>query len=306
MITTRLLAGTALITLAACGGGSTTVGDGFTSPFLGSTGTTSANGLAFADKILTISDADGQTVNVKVGYMQHDTGAYSIVFAEESLTPDDNVELTLGNGTITWNGSGYTLDGSGDWLIDSYSAGTYGDVINFYDYSGPEYDGMLVYGFETSPDAIANLTDTLIYQGYFEGWGMATDGEGNITEVGSYLGGNMTMTAIMSAGTVSGDIAAETYPDFLAGLEGDFVTVDMSFAGDIDGNGFQTSLSIDGCDAGFTCTGSGDISGVFFGPNAEETGGLGFVDLTVTEDGVPENIHNLETPAGFYATEPPV
>ena len=143
--------------------------------------------------------------------------------------------------------------------------------------------GAYVFGFETSPAVISDLGNgTITYSGNFQVYGSRGGSEVTDTE----YEGALTIIADFGSSvnvTLDGELAGVGSMDLSNG------SIPMSR------NGFSGALN---CGPGCSGSGSG-ISGTFYGPNAEEVGGVLSIDVNnaggQTYDGVGTFIIVLPT-----------
>lgn len=260
--------------------------------FFGSTdAATAANGLPFANTTSSIADLENETATVRLVRFVTDqeTGDTRIEITSETFTIDDSDE---GNFTATFGGETITFldkigERNGGIVTDLREAaeGDFAKAVSIFSSAeanmmatGENTEGFLITGFETDPDAIAALAPTgeVTYLGTLRGAGTLFEGED--LENAVIFSGVTTITADFGTGTVSGST------DLVVGLDGDLdVTLDFNGA-DITGNGFSTDLNVADCTAGLACTTDSQLAGVFYGPDANELGGLAAIDVTGTND----------------------
>lgn len=257
-----------LILLAACGGSGGS-GGGTTDPLAGPPG---PNGLVYGGVGINLDDAEGTTMTLDTaGYTTAGGGATSVSTGQTVLLDSGALSGAL-NGTIQvageqvtiTNGSGTTTGGDTVAVIyEDSRSGTYSGALEILvvdSGGGVVGENVFVFGFETDPTNIAlRNAGSLTYTGGFQGNGQldgtATEYEGTITLTANFTG----------SGNVSGS---------LDGTLGGATDVDMSMpAAGISGNGFGGNLN---CALGCTNGGAagGSIDGVFYGPDAEEVGGI--------------------------------
>jgi hypothetical protein len=180
------------------------------------------------------------------------------------------IEIDGQNVTIT-NGSG-TVPGGPSVAVnyDPDLSGTYAGVLEITVADGGAVIGenTIVFGFESNPTEITGRTSgSLTYVGDFQAFGHF-DGAPQTEYAGA-----MTLVANFSgSGTVSGS---------LSGQVNGAVDVNMNInSTPISGNEFSPTLSCTTCGT----TNDGQIIGNFYGPNADEVGGVMTFDFTVSGD----------------------
>ena len=284
----NFLAIAAVAVLSGCGGGG---GDGGTTPPAGS------NGLPFGSNGQNLSDAEGvnvvaegasfavgsgpaigpATIRVNAGFFGGGGATNSLdgtlqIFGE-------TVTITNGVGTLSTNEEVRLIfepDRVGTYVaaVDAAVSDVTGGTING--------GGAYVFGFETSPSAMSGLSGgTTTYTGGFQ-------------TSGSFAGSTDTETEYEGGITIVADFGSSVDVTLDGTFDG---TTNMDLSNGsipISGNGFSGGLS---CDLGCSGTGSA-ISGTFYGPNADEVGGVLSIDVTVggqTYDGVGTFIIVLPT-----------
>ncbi len=263
----RLAAPLCLVVVAACSES-------------GDPATIDTNGLPFGASGQSLEDVAGVTMSLRAG--GYTAGGSSSIVSAQTIRIDAGSliagagatalsgEVEIGGETIIiTDGAGVTSDGREVQLIyDPSASGTYAGALDIAIFEASEIvqESALVFGFETDPDVIAaRTTGTLTYDGEFFASG---DLGGDL----AIFEGDMTLVADFSgAGTVSGEFAGE--------LQGfDRITLDIDPSA-ITGNDFSGTTA---CRA--LCTGGGEISGTFYGPDAEEVGGVLIFDLQAATD----------------------
>lgn len=264
-----------IVVLTACSGG----GGDDDDPAPNTTGT---NGLPFGEAGQTLEDAEGVELSTTMASYNVGLGA--------SLNEGQFVQIDSGtldgafNGEISVNGEritisdslGVTSDGNNVQVFyEPMDSGIYAgavDVLISDGTSGAQIsENAFVFGFETSPDAIAGrTTGTLTYVGGYQA-------SGSLGGEFSEFDGTMTLTADFDgAGSVAGELSGEVSGGG---------RIEMSFGSlDISGSGFSGDIA---CDSGCSGVSAGEIAGAFYGPDAEEVGGVlafEFEDDTSSDD----------------------
>lgn len=265
---------TAFVALTACGGGGGDGGGG------GGGATPGTNGLNFGAAGQQLSDAEGTAVTMNAASLQVG-GTPSISsatitvdsgFFNGATTDLDGTIQIFGETVTITNGVGALATGEDVRLTyEPNRSGTYAAAVDatVSNATGGTLNGesAYVFGFETNPDAIAaRTTGSLTYTGDFQATLSAdqantqTEYEGGITVVVDFVG----------------DDADFTLDGVLAGA----TDVDLTATGlDIAGNGIAGGLNCTlGCSGG---AGSSDVDATFYGPDADELGGVLTVDIEV-------------------------
>lgn len=287
----------AIVALTACGGGG---GGGDTGGGGGGGGgsvdpTPGSNGLPFGaegqtlpddavDEVITMRSASFQarsaptietaTITVDAGFFQGDTpnldGTITIFGGPE-------VTITDGQGVLA----------SGETVTVTYEPNrtlTYAAAIEVSvgSMDGINGEAAYVFGFETDPATIEGRTGgTVTYRGDFQSFGSLGGAPNSDTE---YAGG-MTV-GVDFTGTGNATVA-------LDGQIGGTQNVDMGGTMGLDGNRFAGGLT---CVTGCVNTGS-EIDATFYGPNADELGGVLAIDITVTGVGDYDGVGTFILPA---------
>ena len=296
-----LLAATAL---TACGSASTIGTSGALN--ISTTGADAANGAGFAGELASPDDFLGKTITIPLVYAYYnpETEAHDLVVRDFVAVIDEEADFGTGEGiTITLDGVPYDPEADGsDVYLSFWEDSEFGGLVNFYGTlaSGEYFDGMAVAGLETNPDTIAEMSDTLTYYGYFDGWGNFIAADGSVDDYTSSVGGDVTIEANFGTGMASGVFETD---ELYAYNEGEdlYPTVTFEFEDAIMGNGFNAELTMS-CSEGFTCEGGGEIGGAFFGPGAEDVGGIAALEGTITAGDDTDGAITFEHPSGFYAS----
>jgi hypothetical protein len=288
------------LTLSACGGG----GGGGDDSGGGSGGggggvdpTPGSNGLPFGavgqtlpddavDQAITMRSASFQSggaptienarITVDAGFFQGDTpnldGTITIFGNSAPIT------LTNGQGVLA-SGETVTLTYEPN-RTGAYAAAIEASVGSLNDING---EAAYVFGFETDPATIAARSGgTVTYTGDFQSFGSLAGAPNSDTE---YAGG--MIVGVDFTGTRNATVA-------LDGQIGGTQDVDMSGTMGLVGNGFFGDLNCN--TAGCTNNGS-EIDATFYGPNADELGGVLAIDITVTGVGTYDGVGTFILPA---------
>ncbi|PJI91397.1 hypothetical protein BC777_0224 [Yoonia maricola] len=263
-----------VMTLTACGGGG---GDGGSNTDSGGGGgTPGPNGLPFGAEGQSLDDAEGVAATslaatVEQGNapdIENVTITVNRDFFDGGLNDLDGTIEIFGETVIISNGSGNL---NGDEVLLTFEpnrVGTYTAVfdIDVVDSSGTTGAGAYVFGFETDPTVIAaRTTGSLIYNGDFQATGsldggpVDTEYEGDITITVDFVGDS---AGVDIDGTLNGSTTVNLDADSIA----------------LSGNGFSGGLE---CTSGCNGVGSSSIDATFFGPDADEVGGVLGVDVSV-------------------------
>jgi hypothetical protein len=282
----------ALVALTACGGGG---GGGGTGGGGGGGGgvdpTPGSNGLPFGAVGQTLPAAEVETVTMRSASFQ--VGNAPTI---ETVTITVDADFFQGSpenldGTITilgepnpiriTNGTGTLASGqevvltyedirSGTW---SAAVEASADSLNGADAIQSAY----VFGFETNPTTVATgVTGTSTYTGVFQAQGSLNGANNTDTE---FAGGMGVVVNFAGTGTASVDLLN-------ARINGVGTEVDMDGQFDLAGNGFNGSLA---CASG-GCSGTGQIDATFYGPNADELGGVLTFDVAVSGQGTFDGV----------------
>ncbi|WP_342070835.1 transferrin-binding protein-like solute binding protein [Yoonia algicola] len=281
----------ALVALTACGGG----GGGGDTGGGGGDPTPGSNGLPFGAVGQTLLiDAVDRPITMRSASFQAGS-APSIVPATITVdagffqggTANLNGTITIFGETVTIENGQGTLDDSDEVVVVTfepnrpsaenpaiYTAALEVNVSGqgFNDVNG---EAAYVFGFETEPDTIAARTGgTLTYVGDFQSFGSLGGANNAQTE---YAGG--ITVAVNFAGSGNAIVT-------LDGQIGGTGNVDMAGNIGLTGNGFAGELN---CTTG--CTGAAsEVDATFYGPNANELGGVLAIDITATDFGTYDGV----------------
>ncbi|MDO6590721.1 hypothetical protein DS901_05310 [Loktanella sp. D2R18] len=259
----------ALLSTTACGGGG-----GDEDPVV--TPDPGANGLPYGVVGQDLSDAEGTEMSLAAAGYDTSVGASvtqggTVTLATDFLTggPADlsaldatifmfGEEVTISNGSGVLNGNVVTL------TYEPSRSGDYAGAISIANHtSGGVYQGetAYVFGFETDPADMETI-GTVNYSGGFLAQGVSGASEAE------YEG--TIAIAVNFAGTATGS---------LDGVVGGSTDMDMTLSGGtLSGNAITAGL---GCSVG--CSGDGDLDATFYGPNADELGGVLAIDTNTFE-----------------------
>ncbi len=285
----------AVISLSACGGGSSSALVSDPLAFGATDNAASGNGLPFASDMTMDTDAVGIEIPVTVATVaiapspENTTLAIAreAVVLTDDFVRDDirSLDLTLAEDTITFvDGRGET--GTGNLANIFFGLGGEDSIVMLGNIltAGPLFDPSAMYvfpvGFETAPDVVASQTGLATLRGEFQMYGpLFTNGEIDFFDSG-FLG-DINVRIDFDGQTMEGDFTAQNLdiPErFL--LEGGFRDVS------IVGNGAVGEMEW-ACDAGATCSATSDFGAVFFGETGSEVTGITTVDLPITVEGDP-------------------
>lgn len=273
----------ALLTLAACSGGDVAQPPGF---FFGSNDPdTGGNGLGYADDASQLNDLDGQTSKLRmVRYVRDpNTGAARFLTSDDVLEQIDseNFTVTFADETITFvereafraDGSSIrsrTLDGNFAQVLE-FNSGASVNPVN------EETVGYTIVGFETNPAEIASTTGRVFYAGTSFYAGTVSDLDGNVLDDGFRGSTSAFFEADFGSGNITGSYTIDLEDETSVSRE----VFELELAPTaIIGNGFAGDLTVANCGAGFTCTSASEIGGVFYGPEADNIGGIVGFDIT--------------------------
>lgn len=307
------LAAGALVALTACGGSSG--GSDDTLFFGAASPMASGNGLPFADgtAATTLAATSGQSVKVKMVRAVTDvaTGGVRLVISDETAVFGDtdgganaNVTVTIGDETIAFTDTLGTDSKGREWFSNcfwcstAYSEQGYlttttardgNDDLNAY--------GFYVFGYETDPAEIVARLDQATYSGDFWTRGNTVAGDGSVTEYARFSG-DVILRADFAESTIGGDLVISS------GIVGFGPGTGTIAEVPITGNGFESTMSVSACSAGYTCSFDGRIAGTFFGSDAAEMSGIMAVDARSTNDESGATARHLSGGA-WYATPVP-
>lgn len=258
----------ALLATTACGGG------GGDDPVITPTPGLAPNGLDYGAIGQALEDAEGTEMTLASADFTAGSGAQVSQGGSVTLNTGfvggalngtvqifgETVQISGGTGTLPSNGQEVTV------VYDPDRSGTYAGAVELISY-GSDQAGVLnavdgethyVFGFETDPAYItpgsANYSGGFLANGLNNG--VEAEYEGAITFAVNFGGNNVT-------GAIDGTIANTTDVDLTLGNTS------------VVGSGFNGALT---CDAG--CSGgAGTVDATFYGPNAEELGGVLALDF---------------------------
>ncbi len=279
------------ISLTACGGSG---GDRTTNnPARPIPGT---NGLDYGFPGQQISDAEGNEVSQNAAGFEGTTASIapnSITLANGFTSNSTNtgsgtvqifgqtVTITNGVGTLA-NGQTVNIN------FDPSRSGTYAGAVEAVSY-GSAQPGILspqdgethaVFGFETNPTTIAGfdaVTGNVTYQGGFQASGLVRDNGG--AQIGANDGTEMEGTVEITANFLSDTASGTLDGTYNTGASDIDVDLTMTNAA-ITGNGFAGTLTCTG-----PCSGTSNLDATFYGPNADELGGVLALDVTQDSNG---------------------
>ena len=283
----------ALVAISGCGGGG---GGGSDEIDLGPQPVPGTNGLNYGFEGQDLVDAEDTEITTPVAAFQATSG-----------TTIEDVTITLGPGffdaaptdrdaTISLFGQTVDINGGEGFLInrqtvrllfDESNSGTYSAIVSFVSYGSQEpgtvdpIDGeqVVVFGYETDPQDIDRFPATLgvtQYSGGFTASGLVRDDGGNIVaDLGTEFDGAINFEIDFNNSRANGQIVGsydamgETVP----------VTLNMGF-GNFEDSGFTGTLTCPACSDN-----TSTLEATFFGPNAEELGGVVVMDTTSDVNG---------------------
>ena len=272
---------TSLLTLAACGGGG---GDGDGSGG-GGTPVPGSNGLNYGMAGQQLEDAEGVAVSMSSASFQvgsgPDIGGATITvnanfFDGGTQNLDGTIQIFGQSVTIT-NGVGALSTGEEVRLTyepnrsGTYAAAVDATVSSLNDING---EAAYVFGFETNPATVnARTAGVVTYSGDFQATG-SVGGSAALTE---YEGG---ITVVVSF--------ADDDADFT--LDGTFngtQNVDLG-RNNVNFSGYSITTGLN-CTSGCSGTGS-SVDATFYGPNADELGGVLEIDINVNGVGAYDGV----------------
>ena len=256
-------------------------------------GSSGSNGLAFAsgpNSHLTL-DTTPMTMQVIRFARDPNTRVLEVFLTEETVTlAEYYMARTFGDATFTL--------GDTFWDTDNATAGVsvnlYKDIISknigevrvFDDTGGVDemfHHGYVVFGRETDPlEMPTGMSGSVTYSGRLALLGYPSIDGAIESEFNANIWGNMTMVLALADNSISGDF------DLLYrwGAPDDDRTVSgIIAAAPVEGNGFSSTMQVTGCGGGHTCSGEGELGGVFYDADAAVLAGL--AQLTLQIDGIP-------------------
>ncbi len=279
--------------LAACGGG----GGGGSSSGNPARPVPGTNGLDYGFPGQEISDAEGEEITQRAAGFEGTTAGItdSAITLGNGFTSNSTnmgsgtvqifgeaVPVTDGVGTLTANGQTVNV------VFDPSRSGTYAGAVEVVSYGSAQPGTLspqngethIVFGFETNPSTISGfdaVTGNVTYQGGFQASGLVRDTGDAV--VGSTSGTEMEGTIEITA-NYANDTASGTLDGSYNAGAGD-VNVDLNLASaTINSNGFAGDLTCTGA-----CGGTSEIDATFYGPNADELGGVLALDVTQDSNG---------------------
>ncbi|MFQ1702660.1 transferrin-binding protein-like solute binding protein [Loktanella agnita] len=231
----------------------------------------SGNGLPFASGGRSLADTEGTTMSLQGARLQQngdgaiDSGTIRLDagFFDADIDAERNAMATIfGEEIVITNGVGQVTTGEEVLLIYNFNdSGLYAGAVQFTVSSNNGADGTIdgevayVFGYETNPADLPSGSGTTTYEGGFQAAG--------------YVG----ETSPDYEGTLSVEVS----------FANDFARVELN--GKLDGedslnlSGSNLALSGNGFSGGLNCsagclTSSSEIDASFYGPNAEEVGGV--------------------------------
>lgn len=316
----------AAVALAGCGGSGTQVVTGAPQPASFNLGTAAgatvaASGLPFAQAGTSQSVPTGVPITIRaVGYENvHETADPQIQLLAQQVVLNAGTSLFEGNHSFFIEGERIDFDGANARLANGEDASSgsltsrNGVFVGVVQVSGavdvpgaarlrPNTEWRFLSGFETDPAVIGPLAGTVVYAAALSGQGLLLSGPQGVPISDGGIGGSARLTVNLDANTVDADLVARIGVE-PGGFESGFVAerFDLTLAdAPIAGNGFQGPLTV-GCDVGLTCTGGGEMGAAFFGPTAEEIGGLAAIDV-VLSGGAIGTAKAFRGQASFVAT----
>jgi hypothetical protein len=271
---------TAFFALVACGGGSGDDSGGGGGGGGGGTPTAGNNGLDFGFSGQELSDAEGTAITMRTASFRAGSGP-SIDDATITLdagffngsipnNPDLDGTIQIFDQTVTiTNGVGRLTPG-GEEVRATYEpnrSGTYAGALDITVSSAAmgtiNGEGAYVFGFETNPATISGFTrGSVIYNGSFQAIGSVTGS----SDINSEFEGGITVT--VNFGTDRANVLMNGAGGVTADLTGTNIP--------LTGNGFVGQLS-----CAPSCGSDSEIDATFYGPNADELGGVLSIDINV-------------------------
>lgn len=265
----RTAAVVVLISLAACGGGGG--GDGPVTP--------GANGLDYGAVGQQLGDAEGVAITGRTSSFK--AGAAASI-STGTITLDAGfisagLDSTLQDGSVYVFGEMVTItNGRGDLetgeevriTYDPNRSETYAGILDITISSNSDINGeaAYVFGFETDPANIDARSGSLIYSGAFLAQGSIDNSLDTSTEFEGPITVTVDFEGVGSAGVlIEGRLNNASDADLTGNLA-------------LDGNGFSGDIF---CASDCDNPGASEIDATFYGPDADELGGVIAVNITV-------------------------
>jgi hypothetical protein len=231
-----------------------------------------------------------------------------VVLSDESFTLEENFTTAYDRDAV------FTLDGA-VWDTDNPPTGVFvrfsqhitsdniGELLISDGTGGIDEvfeTGFAVLGRETDPNDIPTGMGSLSYEGKFRMLGFPSVNGATESEFFAQLSGDMTLVMGLADQSLSGDFTGRY--SWCGGacrydIAGELAPTQIA------GNGFNTTFIFTGCGTA-TCSGTGDIGGVFYDQDAETLAGVMAIDLTLAGlEAVPSGseTHQIQT-VGYFST----
>ena len=249
-------------------------------------GGTFTNNRSLTQGEITVTILDANTIQISTPHLGTKTlyrdaslsSATAAVFDDVAGDADGLIQGTFG------------LSGAGTSLTTVITGAVYENNFG----TSRASDTYLVSGFETNPTemtTLANNNTTATYTGDILVTGRETIGSSVSTTLNVVNGtGGVSLTADFGTGSLTGTLTGSVDSTFLGGG-----TIGLDVNGNISSNGFSSSLTQNGSTTatGITLS-NAQMSGKFYGVNAQELGG------TVTADMNGPALTEPSTASGFF------
>lgn len=233
---------------------------------------------------------------VDFALLRNDDGSYTITIDDKSITyAEDDADPYDDGGNFT--DSGFESDDGNNNVynhaatLEEFVTGSggpeYMSVWRYFwqDEPGTDYTGMAIIGAETRAQDVAEQANAT-YSGYseFSMFSTADPDDWDRTNIS----GDFDLTADFAAGSISGGMSNLERRDRVGGVNGAPSAINGAVAfenGTISGNSFTGGLSFSAFDANDIFgtdpnTYGGEYAGKFYGPDADEVGGMVTIDGT--------------------------
>ncbi|WP_341366005.1 transferrin-binding protein-like solute binding protein [Yoonia sp. BS5-3] len=237
--------------------------------------TPGTNGLDYGALGQELSDAEGAAVTMRSANFQtgDDTGATTATITLDEGFFNGDLDGTIeifGETVVITDGVGKLANGQDVRLTyDSSQSGTYAAALDATVSEMSDINGGASYvlGFETNPDTVDARTGSVTYSGDFQ--------------VAGSLDGSTTLVAYEGDITVVVDFTADAADFELDGVLNSTTDVTMDASQlELFGNGISGDLEcLEGCADSVS-----EVDATFYGPNADELGGILEINIEVDED----------------------
>lgn len=285
----RLLLLGSMLGVCACGasGGDHAEQPGF---FFGSTtARVAANGLQFAEAGVVLGDIDGQVAKIRMVHFALDEQSGDIAL----ITSDADIDFTDSNRIRIMQNGRVVVDSDDPDRSVFVAPGAFSGLVfagnNDAILSDPNLSdrtlGFAVFGFETSPDVIAQTMGQAMYHARLTSLGAFVDGDGDVVAANAAGSGDLFLAADFDTNTIAGGVTLVlgTVDNGDIIVQDDALEIDLELnPTDISGNGFAGSLIVHDCSVD-SCSSQSKIGGVFYGPDPIAVAGIAGIDVTLTD-----------------------